>query len=151
MPLLSLLPAVLSIITHSGLRPQTPPSHHLSCFCHSHFCHDLSLSCLPVKSAAWISFLLQVKKKINVCPPRLKISRIPLDQSIFYSHCVEKAAESLHSAAVYDVRLCNLVPKKDCFAGLGSDSLETKKKKKKKKKGSIIRLRSDAWRRLLSM
>lgn len=34
---LSLLLAVLCIIIHSSLRPQTPPSHHLSCCCHSDF------------------------------------------------------------------------------------------------------------------
>lgn len=45
-------PGVLCIIIHSGPRPQTPPSHHLSCCCHSDFYRDLSLSRLPEKSTA---------------------------------------------------------------------------------------------------
>ena len=45
-------PAVLCIIIHSSPRPQTPPSHHLSCRCHSDFERDLSSSCPPVRSTA---------------------------------------------------------------------------------------------------
>lgn len=72
-PSRSLLPAVLCIIIHSSLQPQTPSSHHLSCCCHSDFESDLSFACPPVKCTASIGggghfvFTLWEERDTNRC------------------------------------------------------------------------------------
>lgn len=58
-PFPSRLPAVWYIIIHLGLQPQTPPSHPLSCFCHSDVYRSLRLS--PVKNDRKIILLGQEK------------------------------------------------------------------------------------------
>lgn len=92
-PSQSLLPAVLCIIIHSSLQPQTPSSHHLSCCCHSDFESDLSLSCPPVKSTALMGKYRSVMgKKINfvVTLWQERDLRVPHTHthSIFCSHAL---------------------------------------------------------------
>lgn len=86
--LLSMLLAALCIIIYLSLRPQTPPSHHLSCCCHSDLWRDLRLSYAPVKSAALMGkYCSEIRKFVF----ELWLQVMSLSHySIFYSHLLTK-------------------------------------------------------------